>query len=182
MSTEMDLDPPNPTTNPEPPSSTPTATSRTRILTTTTLRHPPWSYIHLTVTKPPSPPPPEQSQSQPQEQQPLDALQLRAYLTAALRQFLGDTGAAIPVDILAVGNDTDNDHGPTRRKAGGGGGEAWVRVPREDLARFVAGVTAFSGVGAGAGGGERMVLGVKACGDWLGSLVGRDGEEGVWAD
>ncbi|KAH6850804.1 hypothetical protein B0I37DRAFT_121752 [Chaetomium sp. MPI-CAGE-AT-0009] len=92
-------------------------------------------------------------------------LQLRAYLTTALRQFLGDTGAAIPVDFLAVR-----------------GADAWVRVPRQDLAAFVGAVTAFSGVEMSAGSEEgRMVLRVVASGDWLGSLVGKGGEGRVWS-
>ncbi|KAF2754483.1 hypothetical protein EJ05DRAFT_513961 [Pseudovirgaria hyperparasitica] len=52
-----------------------------------------WTYIHLVLT----------STSGQHHQPPLDALTARTYLAAALSQFLGHTGGAIPVDILAVG-------------------------------------------------------------------------------
>ncbi|CCC10660.1 unnamed protein product [Sordaria macrospora k-hell] len=92
----------------------------------------------------------------------LDALTARQYLTSSLRQFLGDTGAsmAMAIDILLVK-----------------GGECWVRVPREDLAGFAAAVTAYPGHQVG---GEQVLMRVVGCGDWLGALVGREGEGEVW--
>ncbi|KAL2266538.1 hypothetical protein VTJ83DRAFT_5890 [Remersonia thermophila] len=176
--------------------------------TTLTLRSPPFAYAHLQLVspssptnpvlssslQPPPPPPPsekggpkpasgpeQEPQPQPQpepelEPEPapapalLDNLQLRAYLTAALRQFLGDTGAAIPLDILLLR-----------------GASAWVRVPREDLAALAAAVAAFDGLapeggGAGPWGGREggVLLRVRACGDWLGALIGRDEEGVLW--
>jgi ribonuclease P/MRP protein subunit POP8 len=92
----------------------------------------------------------------------LDALQVRAYCTSALRQFLGDTGAAISVDILAVRND-----------------DIWVRVPRADLAGFSAALTAYGGMARGRG--VTTVLRLRACGDWLGSLLGRAEQQELWA-
>ncbi|KAH6640899.1 hypothetical protein F5144DRAFT_116043 [Chaetomium tenue] len=181
----MDIDPPAPqndptittTTNPAPhPTSTPTQTqtptshTHTHTLTTLTLKSPPSAYAHLSLTTPTTTTTSNNNNNNP------DILQLRAYLTTALRQFLGDTGAAIPIDFLAVGD----------------GGDAWVRVPRADLAAFVGAVTAFGGMvmstggnggGDGNGGEEagRMVLRVVASGDWLGSLIGKEGEGGLWA-
>jgi ribonuclease P/MRP protein subunit POP8 len=158
---EMDLDhPPTTTTAPTPPAKL----TKTLTLTTTTLRTPPFAYAHLTLTPDPQSPPPPTPSLQ------VDALQVRAYLTTALRQFLGTTGASIAIDILLIE-----------------GGSVWVRVPREDLAAFAAGVTAFAGTssssqGGGEGGEGRMLLRLGACGDWLGGLVGREGEGGLWRD
>ncbi len=141
----MDIDPLTPTI--------PATTTRTVPTTTATLKTPPFSYARLSLlnpdpTHPTSPAPP------------LDALQVRSYLTAALRQFLGDTGAAIPIDILQLQSPS-----------------VWVRVPRSDLAAFAAGVTAFAGLAAPGNSPGRIVLQVRACGDWLGALLG-SGEEG----
>ncbi|KAH8887484.1 hypothetical protein GQ53DRAFT_749970 [Thozetella sp. PMI_491] len=91
----------------------------------------------------------------------LDELQVRSYCTAALRQFLGDTGVAIPIDILKVQ-----------------GSEVWVRVPQPDLSAFAAAITAFGGVSEGE---VTYVLQVRACGDWLGSLLGRDEQQKLWS-
>ncbi|KAK4127690.1 hypothetical protein N657DRAFT_653844 [Parathielavia appendiculata] len=165
---EMDLDPS--------PANTGTInvkpTPKTRTLTTATLKHPPFAYAHLTLVNP-APNGIPNNNNLPI----LDALQLRFYLTAALRQFLGDTGAGMSLDILLV-----QPH------------SAWVRVPREDLPAFAAGVTAFSGLplassasslsgsSSSSAQGGRMVLRLGACGDWLGSLIGREEEEKLWAD
>ncbi|KAK1835815.1 hypothetical protein QBC39DRAFT_297657 [Podospora conica] len=132
------------TTNPPPPP------TKTRELTTATIKSPPFAYLHLSASS---------------STTTLDALQVRSYCTSACRQFLGATGAAIPVDILSV-------------PSGSGGGDAWVRVPRADLGAFAGAITAYGGSSSDAGG--VMVLRVKACGDWLGSLVGGEGEERVW--
>jgi ribonuclease P/MRP protein subunit POP8 len=155
----MDLD--HPPTTP-----TPSKLTKTLTLTTTTLRTPPFAYAHLTLTPDPQSPP-----TTPTPSLQVDALQVRAYLTTALRQFLGTTGAAIAIDILLID-----------------GASVWVRVPREDLAAFAAGVTAFAGTPSSSssqGGGDgagRMLLQLGACGDWLGGLVGREGEGGLWRD
>lgn len=58
----------------------------------------------------------------------LDHIRVRAYCNAALSQFLGLTGLAIPVDTLKTTSD-----------------ESWLRVPREDLSRFTAALTAYRG-------------------------------------
>jgi ribonuclease P/MRP protein subunit POP8 len=155
----VDIDNPTPTATSTNTSSTQKPTAhKTRTITTTTLKNPPFAYAHLTLTTPPS------TTATPTPSITLDAIQLRSYLTAALRQFLGDTGAGMSIDILLV-----EPH------------SAWVRVPREDLAAFAAGVTAFSGLPLPSGGG-RMVLRLGACGDWLGSLIGREEEGGLWVD
>lgn len=120
-------------------------------LVTSTLKTPPFAYAHLGLATP-SP-----------TAATLDALQVRAYCAAALRRFLGDTGAGVPVDVLA-----------TR------GAEVWVRVPRQDLAALAAALTAYPGSNDGGGEAGVMLLRLRACGDWLGSLIGRAEESHIW--
>ncbi|RKU45944.1 hypothetical protein DL546_004325 [Coniochaeta pulveracea] len=134
----------------EAPSQPPSKTTKSHILHTSTLRRPSFAYLHLTLIS--SSPTPTTTE--------LDNLQLRSYLTAALRQFLGDTGAGIPVDILKVQRH-----------------ECWIRVPRDDLGAVSGAITAFPGVSKG---GDLALLRVKGAGDWLGPLVGRTGEERIW--
>lgn len=116
---------------------------------TRTIKTPPFSYAHLTLVT--------SSNSKPE---PLDELQVKSYCTNALRQFLGLTGQAIPVDILKAE-----------------GTECWVRVPREDLGAFAAAITAYRGVEED---GVERVLTLKQCSDWLGAMVGRDGQDRIW--
>lgn len=70
---------------------------------TVTIRALPYSYLHLSLV------------SVVPRQDPIDYLTARNHLTSALEQFLGLTGAAIPIDFLKV---EDQD--------------IWIRVPRED--------------------------------------------------
>jgi ribonuclease P/MRP protein subunit POP8 len=113
-----------------------------------TIKAPPFSYAQLEFIT--------------EELQPasLDNLQVKSYCTAALRQFLGDTGTAIPIDILKVE-----------------GNECWLRFPREDLGAFSAAITAFPGVFDG---GKQSLLRIRQCSNWLGLMVGRDRQEDVW--
>lgn len=90
----------------------------------------------------------------------LDNLQLKSFCSAALRQFLGLTGTAISIDILKV----QGQHG-------------WVRVPRPDLASFAAALTAWKGTSEG---GTQCFLRVWQCSDWLGTMVGSDGQDQTW--
>jgi ribonuclease P/MRP protein subunit POP8 len=116
---------------------------KTREISTVTVKAPPFAYIHL---------------ADPVRSTTLDDLQVRSYCTAACRQFLGEHGAAISVDVLAVRD-----------------GDAWLRVPQQDLNAFSAAIAAYSGTSSG------LFLMLKACGDWLGNLVGRDEQEGLWS-
>ncbi|KAK0663976.1 hypothetical protein QBC41DRAFT_259389, partial [Cercophora samala] len=149
MTQPMDLDPPpllpSPSPLPKSHKSTP--------LTTLTLPPTTLSYASLTPLSPsPSSSPP-----------PLDPLLLKSYLTSALSQFLGQTGAAIPIDILQV-----NPSPPS----------AWIRLPRPDLAAFSAAVASFGGISSGK---EKLVLKVEAAGDFLGALISRgEGERDIW--
>ncbi|KAI1262548.1 hypothetical protein F5Y18DRAFT_430093 [Xylariaceae sp. FL1019] len=111
--------------------------------------HSPYSYTHLSLyNATPSPPPP------------LDALQVRSYLSSALSQFLGATGLSIPISILKVS-----------------GSQTWIRVPRGDLAAFAAAITAWTGVSHD---GIPSTFRVMGCSDWLGVLVGQEDEDTLW--
>jgi len=90
----------------------------------------------------------------------LDDLQVKSYCTAALRQSFGLSGQAMPLDILKTS-----------------GSQCWVRVPREDLSTFTAAITAWAGLVEN---GQRRVLRLKQASDWLGTMVGSDGQERLW--
>ena len=83
---------------------------------TLTLRNPTWSYIRLHQFQPP------------QNSSTLDALTAHIQITAALHQFLGVHGAAVPVDVLKLE-----------------GSEVWIRVPAEDRSALVAAVGGWVG-------------------------------------
>lgn len=117
-------------------------------LLTCTIKSPPFSYAHL-----------ELATDGPDAIE-LDNLQVKSYCTAALRQFLGITGAAISMDILKAE-----------------GSECWVRVPRQDLGSFAAAITAWRGTNEG---GTQCLLRIKQCSDWLGMMVGTDGQDRLW--
>ncbi|OLN84461.1 hypothetical protein CCHL11_08209 [Colletotrichum chlorophyti] len=135
------------------PTSTPRATGqKSHELLTCTIKTPPFSYAQLELIS---------DATFSSSSAPLDTLQVRSYLNAALRQFLGATGSSIPVDILKVE-----------------GTRCWLRVPRQDLSPFAAAVTAWGGVSEQ---GSRRVLRVRQCSDWLGALVGADGQEDLWS-
>lgn len=117
-------------------------------ITTKTIKTPPFSYLNLELI------------SESSIEIKLDDITVRSYITAALTQFLGLTGAAISVDILKVE-----------------GRECWIRVPREDLSPVAAALGGWFG-----GNGEQQRFGwkVKASGNWLSSLVGNQGVERIW--
>ncbi|KIW96862.1 uncharacterized protein Z519_02253 [Cladophialophora bantiana CBS 173.52] len=113
---------------------------------TITLRSPPYSYFHLRLHAMPT-----------QADQTLDEITLRSYLTAALQQYLGLTGTAIPVDVLKV-------EGPN----------AWIRVPCDDEVAVTAAVSQWVGV-------KGVSLGIEARGSWLGGVVARGLGKGLWS-
>ncbi|KAF2963871.1 hypothetical protein GQX73_g9706 [Xylaria multiplex] len=91
----------------------------------------------------------------------LDALQVKSYCTAALKQFFGITGMAIPLDILKVD-----------------GQSCWLRLPRDNLGAFAAAITAWQGTAQDV----HSTLRIRGCSDWLGTLVGQQDEEKLWTD
>lgn len=114
-----------------------------------TVRTPPYTYLHLSLL----------SSSSLPTCPPLDALTAHKYLNSALRQFLGITGTAIPIDILKV---------EAR--------DVWIRVPREDGGAVVAAL----GSWVGSGDGGSVSWRVKGRGEWLGAVLGREGVGRVW--
>ncbi|KZL85125.1 hypothetical protein CI238_09340 [Colletotrichum incanum] len=138
----------------ETPSSTPRGTGKkSHELITCTIKTPLFSYAQLELVT--------DSPQALDATAGLDNLQVRSYCNAALRQFLGVTGSAIPVDILKVD-----------------GNQCWLRVPRPDLSPFAAAITAWAGVSEQ---GSRRVLRVKQCSDYLGAMVGADGQDKLWS-
>ncbi|KAI1332044.1 hypothetical protein F5Y16DRAFT_212335 [Xylariaceae sp. FL0255] len=132
-------------------------TSKNHELAKTTIKSPLYSYAHLQLYT--SSPLPNANQDS------LDALQVRSYCTAALKQFLGATGTAIQPDILKVQ-----------------GQDCWIRVPREDLRPFAAAITAWQGASENGEGGSQALLRIQGCSDWLGALVGQEDEQKLWTD
>lgn len=108
----------------------------------TTLRKPRWTYLRIAL------------HSSPPISQPIDSSTARLHLTSALRQFLGLTGEAIPIDFLKL-------EGP----------ELWIRVPRED------GDAVATALGGWVGGSDGATVGwrIKGRDDWLSRLSGGDG-------
>ncbi|OOF92175.1 hypothetical protein ASPCADRAFT_21037, partial [Aspergillus carbonarius ITEM 5010] len=99
----------------------------------------------------------------------LDPLTARAYLSAALTQFLGLTGTAIPIDILKVSTEQKS---PT----------VWTRVPRDDASAVVAALSSWIGGSTNTGGGSDTSAGnvawrVCSKGNYLGALVQGSGAE-----
>ncbi|KAH8772826.1 hypothetical protein F5883DRAFT_37685 [Diaporthe sp. PMI_573] len=119
--------------------------SKSHEIYSTTIKSPTYAYAHLELIA--------------TNNLVLDDLQLRSYLTAALKQFLGATGSGMPIDILKVQ-----------------GKESWVRVPSQDLGAFAAALTAWSGSGNSTG------FIIRAAGDWLGALVGRHDQRRLWGE
>ncbi|KAL6242815.1 hypothetical protein RBB50_010461 [Rhinocladiella similis] len=123
-------------------------TQREPLTTNFTLRNPPYSYFHLSL----------RSLSPGEPAQFLDEITTRSYLTAALQQYLGLTGTAIPIDILKT-------EGPN----------AWIRVPKDDepgVAGALAQWTSPKGVN----------LRIEGRGSWLGGVVGggKDAANELW--
>jgi len=110
----------------------------------------PHTYLHLSLLSP-------FSQHKPPG---IDNITAHTYLTAALNQFLGLTGTAIPVDILKID-----------------GRDVWVRCPRENGSMVSTAMSEWRGEGGNA------EWRVKGRGDWLGDVGTEDwGRKGVWED
>lgn len=110
--------------------------------TTFTLRNSPHTYLQLQVSVQPASKP---------SNTPVDEITLLSYLNAAMTQYLGLTGAAIPIDILKVQES-----------------QGWVRLPREDEPAVVAALSQWTGRG-------NVTVRVLGRGSWLGGLSTNDG-------
>lgn len=117
-------------------------------LFTSTIKEQPFAYAHL-----------ELDTDGPQDIK-LDDLMVKSYFTAALKQFLGLTGQAIPIDILKAQDST-----------------CWVRLPREDLSSFAAAITAYRG---SSDGDTQYILRMKGSSNWLGLLVSQVGQQALF--
>ncbi|TKA69154.1 hypothetical protein B0A49_06491 [Cryomyces minteri] len=122
-----------------------------------TIRNPAWTYLHLRLLT--------SSSSKLTQPDDVDAITFRTHLMSALTQFLGAHGAAIPIDVLKIR-----------------AGEVWVRVPRDDGAAVVAGVSGW--VGGGGNGAEGGSLGWRVLGrsDWLASLETEGEGQALFSD
>lgn len=113
---------------------------------TFTLRNPPYTYFHLSL---------QSLALQPQSPQALDDVAARSYLFAALQQYLGLTGTAIPIDILQVEDRN-----------------VWIRVPREDEVAVTAALSQWVGA-------RGVSLRIEARGNWLGGVLATKAEKDV---
>lgn len=123
---------------------------KSRELFSCTIAKPTFAYAHLELV----------TTDDEAEQATLDALEVRSWCAAALKRFLGVAGAGMPIDVLKVQ-----------------GSESWVRMPREDLGRFAAAITAGPGINNGS---SPAVLRIRASGNWLGSLLARHDQHKLW--
>ena len=87
----------------------------------------------------------------------LDEITVKTHLDAALNQYLGLTGMAVPVDILKVEDRL-----------------AWIRVPTDNEIAVVAALSQWVGKGA-------TSLRVQGRATWLGALVDEDVNEKLWS-
>jgi len=114
------------------------------VIASTTIRKLPFSYLHLSLV----------SSNPSAKDPPIDALSVRSHLTAALNQFLGETGTAIPIDILKVEER-----------------DVWIRVQNADADALVGAISGWVGAGGAA------AWRVKQKGDWLGAVVRGNGRD-----
>ncbi len=126
-------------------------------LLTCTIKQPEFAYAHMELVTDGGGTTEGSNQA---SQMSLDELQVKSYCTAALRQFLGLTGAAIPFDILKAE-----------------GTECWVRMQSDDLGSFTAAITAWKGT---TDNGVNCLLRVKQASNWLGTMLGRNGQDRIW--
>lgn len=121
-------------------------TPKKHILSQFTIRNPPWAYIHL------------EHLSSSENKNLLDEVTAQLHLTAALSQFLGLHGAAIPFDILKVE-----------------GQDVWIRLQTEDRQALVAAVGGWVNAN---GEGWR----VKGWSSWDCNAMGRESGQDLFTD
>ncbi|KAK3113481.1 hypothetical protein LTR53_009194 [Teratosphaeriaceae sp. CCFEE 6253] len=123
-------------------------TSKNQVLSQFTIRSPPWSYVHLQ----------QMTATGVAAASDVDPVTAHLHITAALTQFLGLHGAAIPIDIL--------------RTEGAG---VWIRVPADDYSTLLAAV---GGWVSGKGEGWR----VMGSSSWDARAMARDGGQDLFDD
>lgn len=115
-----------------------------------TLRRPPNVYLELVVTSTPR-------QGFPQTEVDTDEITLLNYLNSALKQYLGLTGTAIPLDILKVE-----------------GSHAWARLPAEDESAVVAALSQWASA-------RGVALRVQSRSSWLGAVSRKTDDDNLWS-
>lgn len=115
-----------------------------------TLRKPPYVYLKLVVTSTPR-------QGYPQTEVETDEITLLNYLHSALKQYLGLTGTAIPLDILKVE-----------------GSHALVRLPAEDESAVVAALSQWTSS-------RGVALRVHSRSSWLGAVSRKTDDAKLWS-
>jgi len=113
--------------------------------------------------------------------QPIDALSARTYLSAALSQFLGLAGTAIPIDILKIENESPDISGQHTVTAHSNNVKkcdtVWIRVPREDAAAVAAALSSWVGGSSGSSSAVSVAWRICAKGNFLGALVAGSGRD-----
>lgn len=117
---------------------------------TSTLRKPPYVYLRVIVTSMPR-------QGYPQTEVDTDEITLLNYLNSALKQYLGLTGAAIPIDILKID-----------------GSQAWVRLPAEDESAVVAALSQWTSA-------RGIAVRVQQWSSWLGAVSSQTDDAKLWS-
>ncbi|EGD87829.1 hypothetical protein A7C99_1892 [Trichophyton rubrum] len=130
-------------------------------LVTLTSRKPQWAYLHLELVSASDSIAKASSTSMAP-----DPLTAKTYLTAALSQYLGLSGTAIPVDILKLGSRLGQPDGKS----------VWIRVPYEDAAAVTAAMSSWIGADSGSGS-SNVAWRVVSRRSHLGALIGGSGKE-----
>ena len=102
--------------------------SKPSTLSQFTIHNPSWAYIHLTLVTSSNLPGANTSMQAPSAH--LDGITAHLHLQAALQQFLGLHGTAIPIDVMRLDKQ-----------------DVWIRVPRDDGSAVVAAVGGWIGKG-----------------------------------
>ncbi|EFR00725.1 hypothetical protein MGYG_03730 [Nannizzia gypsea CBS 118893] len=131
-------------------------------LITLTSRKPQWAYLHLELVSASS----DSIVKSSSASIVLDPLTAKTYLSAALSQYLGLSGTAIPIDILKIGD----------RPGQTDGKSVWIRVPYEDAAAVTAAMSSWIGADSGSGS-ANVAWRVISRRSHLGALVGGSGME-----
>jgi ribonuclease P/MRP protein subunit POP8 len=122
--------------------------SKAQTLSQFTIRNPRWSYAHL-----------QHLSSSTQTPADLDAVTAHLHLSAAMSQFLGLYGSAVPIELLKLE-----------------GQDVWIRIPADDRSALVAAV---GGWVSRQGEGWR----VKGWSSWgVDATAGRTGGQDLFAD
>ncbi|EHY56569.1 hypothetical protein HRR80_003724 [Exophiala dermatitidis] len=129
---------------------------------TFTIRNPPYTYFHLSLQQLPLPTQQNQAQQEKEQMENLDDVRARSYLFAAMQQYLGLTGTAIPIDILKVES--------VERRETSSAPHVWIRVPRDDEVAVTAALAQWVGA-------RGVSLRIEERGCWLGGLLVNDEDE-----